>query len=213
MDRELEQFVKAPVREGRRLRRVPPVRLVVTLATAIVVALVLAPTVDELLYSFRRAPPTDIGDAMALPSGSVLPVGSRVRAHVILGNRAAEIPLWRKGSLRWGPIVVRQVLGAPIWVEYQKALHPHWGPFVETDVDGRVVSFAPDSELSDARKLVELQGAEVPVDARVVIADEHPGEMSEYAVAWTLGLALVIWSILGLLRASRARVVDVDPVA
>ena len=187
------------------MRRVPPVRLVLTVALTLAVGAVLVPTFDELLFSFRKDPPTDIGDAMSLPSGSLLPEGSRVRAHVVLGNRAAEIPLWRRGSLRWGPIVVRQVLGSPVWVEYQAALHPSWAPFVETDVDGRVVPF--DGELAEARKLVELQGADVPADARVVIADEHPGDMTNYLVAWTLGLALVIWSILGLVRASKPQVV------
>ena len=203
-DRELERFVRAPVREGRVLRRVPPIRLVITLALAAAVASVLVPTFDELLYSFRKAPAVDVGDGMALPSGSVLPEGSRVSAHVVLGNRAAEIPLWRRGSLRWGPIVVRQVVGAPIWIEYGKALHPTWGPFVQVEVDGRVVPFA--GELDEAKQLVDLQGADVPADARVIIADERPGEMNDYLVAWTLGLALVIWSVLGLVRASRARV-------
>jgi hypothetical protein len=183
------------------------VRLVLTAATLILVAAILAPTTDELRYHFSNAPPTDIGDAVALSAGSLLPEGARVRAHVVLGNRAAEISLWRRGSLRWGPIVVRQVLGAPIWVEYSRAAHPGWGPFVEVDVEGRVASFAADGELSEARRLVELQGAEVPPDARVLILDERPGEMGSYAVAWTLGLALVIWSLLGLLRALRPRVV------
>lgn len=211
-DRQLEDFVKAPVREGRRKRLVHPVRLVLTLALVAAVGAVLVPTFDELLFHFRKDPPRDVGDAVELTSGSLLPVGSRVRAHVVLGNRAAEIPLWRKGSLRWGPIVVRQVLGSPIWVEYTKAAHPSWGTFVETDVDGRVVSFAADGELAEARRLVELQGVEVPADARVIIVDERPGEMSNYVVAWTLGLALVIWSVLGLVRAARLRVVDEEPV-
>ena len=212
VDRELEKFVTAPVVEGRRrAQRIPPVRLVLTIALTLAVASVLAPTFDELLFSFRRAPAVDVGDAMSIRSGSLLPEGSRIAAHVVLGNRAAEIPLWRGGSLRFGPIVIRQVLGSPIWVEYQKSLHPTWGPFVEADVDGRVVPFT--GELSEARKLVELQGADVPPDARVIIADEHPGDMGNYVVAWTLGLALVIWSILGLVRASKRRVVEDDGVA
>lgn len=209
-DRALESFVKAPIQEGRRVRRVHPVCVVLTVATVAAVAAVLAPTVDELLFHFRKDPPADIGDAVALPSGSLLPLGSRVRAHVVLGNRAAEIPLWRPGSLRFGPIIIRQVLGSPIWVEYDKARHPSWGPFVEADVDGRVVSFAADSELADARRLVELQGVEVAPDARVIIADERPGEMSNYLVTWTFGLALAIWSLLTLARAARPRPVEGD---
>lgn len=204
-DRDLDAFVQAPVREGRRVRRIHPVRAVLTAAVVLGVAAVLVPTFDELAYSFRRDPPTDIGDATNLASGAALSEGSRVAAHVVLGNRAAEIPLWRKGSLRWGPIVVRQALGSPLWVEYETRLHPGWGAFVEADVDGRVVRFT--GELDEARALVMRQGAEVPGDARVIIVDERPGEMSSYMVVWTLGLALAIWSVLGLLRHARPRVV------
>lgn len=207
-DRELERFVGAPVQEGRRAVRVHPVRIVMTAAIVCAVAIVLAPTSDELLFHFRREPAADIGDAVALSSGSLLPVGSRVRAHVVLGNRAAEIPVWRPGSLRFGPIVVRQVLGSPLWIEYTKPLHPTWGPFVETDVDGRIVAF--DGELSEVRRLVTSQGVDVPLDARVLIVDERPGEMTTYVWAWTLGVALAIWSLLTLARAARPRLVDVD---
>jgi hypothetical protein len=207
-DRELAKFIDAPVQEGRRVVRVHPVRLVLTAALLLAVGGVLAPTFDELLFHFRRDPATDIGDPLALTSGSVLPVGARVRAHVVLGNRAAEIPLWREGSLRFGPIVVRQVLGAPLFVEGSKAAHPTWGPFVEADVDGRVVAF--DGELAEVRRLIESQGAEVPADARVLIVDERPGDMNVYLYTWTLGLSLAIWAILSLVRAARPRVVAAD---
>jgi hypothetical protein len=205
-DRELDAFTK----RAQPRRQIPPVRLVLTIALLAFVAAVLVPTFDELLYAFRKDPGTDVGDAMSLPSGSVLPVGSRVRAHVVLGNRAAEIPLWRKGSLRVGPIDVRQTLGAPVFVEYERRLHPTWAPFVEAEVDGRVVDF---SELEEAKALIEREGVEVPPDARVIIADERPGDMSSYLLVWTLGIALAIWSVLGLVRATRHRVVPVDDVA
>ena len=207
-DRQLDKFVGAPVQEGRRVVRIHPVRLVLTTAVLLAVAAVLAPTADELLFHFRQEPPTDIGDPLALRSGAVLPVGSRVRARVVLGNRAAEIPLWRQGSLRFGPIVVRQVLGAPLFVEYTKAAHPTWSPFVEVDVDGRVVPF--DGELAEVKALVESQGVRVPPDARVIIVDEQPGAMSTYLWTWTLGLAVAIWAVLSLLRASRLRVAVAD---
>jgi hypothetical protein len=208
-DRELAKFIGAPVQEGRRVVRIHPVRIVLTAALLIAVVGVLAPTFDELLFHFRRDPATDIGDPLALKSGSVLPIGARVRARVVLGNRGAEIPLWREGSLRFGPIVVRQVLGSPLYIEHTKATHPTWGPFVEADVDGRVVAF--DGELAEARRLIESQGAEVPPDARVIIVDERPGEMNVYLYTWTFGLSLAIWAILSLVRAARPRVVTGEP--
>ena len=183
-----------------------PVRIVITIAVVWAVSIVLAPTSDELLFHFRSEPATDIADAMALSKRPARAVGSRVRTHVILGNRAAEIPVWRAGSLRFGPIIVRQVLGSPLWVEYTKASRPSWGPFVEADVDGRIVAF--DGELAEVRSLVTSQGAEVAPDARVLIVDERPGEMSTYLWAWAIGAALAVWTLLGLVRASRPRVDD-----
>ena len=56
---------------------------------------VLVPTVDELAYHFSRQPsPLDIGDGSPKVLAEV-PDGTWVRADVILGNKAAEIPAWR----------------------------------------------------------------------------------------------------------------------
>jgi hypothetical protein len=205
-DRELLRFVTAPVREGRRAARVHPARAVWTVAVVAAVAAVLVPTCDELRFHFHSGRLIDIGDAVALPSGSGLPIGSHVRAHVVLGNRAAEIPVWRPGSLRFGPIVVRQVLGSPLWIEYTKERQPTWGPFVEADVEGRVIAF--DGDLSLVRDLVASQGADVSPDARVLIVDERPGSMITYVLAWAVGTVLALWSLLSLVRAARPRVVD-----
>src|SRR5688572_7694371 len=153
MDDELAEFVKAaPTRTP-----VHPARFVITAAIVCAVVAILAPTTDELLYHFRSDPPVDVGDMTSLPAGTNLPVGARVRAHVVLGNHAAEIPLWRRGSLRVGPIVVRSIAGAPHFVEYDPKLHPTWGSFVSADIDARVARFESDSELADMHAYITNQ--------------------------------------------------------
>lgn len=181
-------------RARRPARSVHPVRLVLAGAVVVLVAVVLVPTRDELLYHLRAPPPVDLGAVAGLPLDATIPVGARVQAHAVLGNHAAEIPLFRRGSLRFGPIVVRQVMGAPLFVEYDPALHPTWGPFVEVEVDARVVSF-DDAALDDARSVLVEQGAAVARDARVLLVDERPGQMNRYVMAWTGGLALVILAL------------------
>jgi hypothetical protein len=93
-----------------------------------------------------------------------------------------------------GPIVVRQIMGAPLFVEYDPARHPSWAPFVEVELDARVLSF-DDAALADARAVIRAQGLPVPADARVLVADERPGEMTRYTLAWTGGLALAILAL------------------
>jgi hypothetical protein len=199
MDDELDEFVKAA--PGRK--PIHPVRFVVTGAIICAVVAILAPTTDELLYHFRTDPPVDVGDMTSLPAGTNLPVGARVRAHVVLGNYAAEIPLWRRGSLRVGPIVVRSIAGSPHFVEYDPKLHPTWGSFVSAEIDARVDRFDKTSELADMHAYISNQGLEIPPDARVLLVDERPGQMSTYVSAWIAGLALVIWSVLGIVRRMR----------
>ncbi|OGQ18460.1 MAG: hypothetical protein A2138_04520 [Deltaproteobacteria bacterium RBG_16_71_12] len=186
-------------REGAAPPRRPvhPVRLVLAGAVVVLAAVVLVPTRAELLYHLHAPPPVDLGAVAGLPPSASIPGGARVQAHAVLGNHAAEIPLWRRGSLRFGPIVVRQVMGAPLFVEYDPALHPTWGPFVEVEVDARVLSF-DDAALDQARAVLVGQGMPVAREARVLVVDERPGQMQRYPMAWTGGLALAILAVRSL---------------
>jgi hypothetical protein len=181
-----------------------PVRLVVAGAVVVVAAVILVPTRDELLYHLRAPPPVDLGAVAGLPPSASIPVGARVQAHAVLGNHAAEIPLWRRGTLRFGPIVVRQVMGAALFVEYDPALHPTWGPFVEVELDARVLSF-DEAALDQARAVLREQGLPVSREARVLVVDERPGQMDRYPMAWTGGLAAVILALRSLRRRSLPR--------
>lgn len=181
-----------------------PVRLVLAGAVVVVAAVILVPTRDELLYHLHAPPPVDLGAVAGLPPSATIPVGARVQAHAVLGNHAAEIPLWRRGTLRFGPIVVRQVMGAALFVEYDPALHPTWGPFVEVELDARVLAF-DEAALDQARAVLREQGLPVSREARVLVVDERPGQMNRYPMAWTGGLAAVILALRSLWRRSPPR--------
>jgi hypothetical protein len=212
-DRDLERFVETPIAEGKRRVVVDPRRVVLTVAVVLAVAWVCVPTFDELRFHFSTAAPTDVGDAMNVMHGADLPIDSYVRTHVVLGNRAATIPSYRAGSLRFGPIQVRQVLGSPLFIEFSEAAHKGYGPFVDTVVEGRVRPFDKGGELDDVRTYLERTGLDVPPDARVLVVDEKPGTMQLYVYVWTVGLALVLWSVAGLLRSLRPRVIEAEPAA
>jgi hypothetical protein len=201
VDRELDDELAAFVRRQRPRRGVHPVRVVLAVAATFAVLWILVPTTDELAFHLsRQAAPTDLLDGSA-PVLARVPDGTWVRVNVVLGNKAAEIPEWRKGSLRMGPIEVREVVGAPLFVEFDPQRWPDLDPFVQTDVEGRLVSFGPDSELGEVRGYFsDRLRAPVPATARAVVVGERPGGLSQYLTAWIGGVALLVLSWTSVLR-------------
>ena len=201
-DDDLEEFV----RTQRAQRNVHPVRIVLAVASLVAVSWILLPTRDELQFHFsQQKQPLDVGDITGVDLTKI-PDGSWLRANVILGNKAAEIPEWRTGSLRFGPIEVREVVGAPLFVELDRKLHPVLGPFSQTDVEGRLVAFNKDSELAVVRAYFERElSTPVPAGARALVLDEAPGKMTLYLTAWIAGTALVMLSLTSIVRRLRQR--------
>ncbi|MBM4281923.1 MAG: hypothetical protein FJ137_14585 [Deltaproteobacteria bacterium] len=201
LDRELDDELAAFVRRQRPRRSVHPVRVVLAVAATFAVLWILVPTTDELAFHLsRQAAPTDLLDGSA-PVLARVPDGTWARVNVVLGNKAAEIPEWRKGSLRMGPIEVREVVGAPLFIEFDPKAWPDLDPFVQTDVEGRLVSFGPDSELGEVRGYFsDRLRAPVPATARALIVGERPGGQPQYLTAWIGGVALLVLSWTSVLR-------------
>lgn len=205
------RFLRAPVREGRLGRRVHPLRVVLAVAAAFAVAWTLLPSLDELAFHFSDRAVVDVGDAVGVDF-TRLPENSFVRASVILGNKGAQIPAWRPKSLRFGPIMVREVAGAPLFVEFTPQDHPSLGAFVQAEVQGRLVPFSADSELSEVVHYFESElGVRVPAHARALVLDERPGHMDRYLWAFIAGTALVVLSLLSLVRDARLRPIPDTP--
>jgi hypothetical protein len=200
-DDDLDEFVRGQQRAG-----VHPVRVVLAVFALLAVAWVLVPTRDELAYSFtRQAEPLVVGDVVGVDLTKI-PDNTWVRASVVLGNKAAEIPEWRTGSLRFGPIEVREVVGAPLFVEVDRAHFVDVTAFSQLELEGRLVSFGADSELAAVRGYFEhdLHTA-VPPHARALVLGETPTTMGTYLGAWIGGVALVVLSLSSVLRRLRRR--------
>jgi hypothetical protein len=177
-----------------------PVRVLLAVAATVCVSWLLVPTTDELMYQWSGKETVAVGD-VTVGALAQIPDNTPVTVPVVLGNKSAEIAAWRPGSLRLGPIEVREAVGAPLYVEYGRRDFPALGPFVQTEVTGRLVSFSDDSELRDVVAYFRnhMRVAVAP-HARVVIAGEIPGKMGTTTAAWLLGIALVVFSWASLWR-------------
>lgn len=202
-----EAFFEAEVQEGRRVRHVQPHRLILTAAVVFALGWLVWPTKDELAYHFSGAEIVDLGDVTALDPAKELPLEVPVRVTGVLGNKAAVISgAFRPGSYRGGPVQIRQLLGAPIFVEFdQEALGDEYTAFTRVTVEGRLSDFGPDSELKAARAYFwERFGMAIPDDARVLVVGEMPGQLWRYPILLIVALLLaatsVTFAILGLRR-------------
>jgi hypothetical protein len=208
-----EAFFAAPAKgtlpEGTRAGRVDPRRALLTLAVVVGTVWLLVPLRDEIAFHFHDAVPVELGDADRVDAAALVD-GSFVRVTGVLGNRAATLGGFRPGSLRKGPIQVRQLLGSPLYVEFDQERHEAtYTLFSAHTFEGRVVPF--DGEMQPVRDYFRARlGEDVPATARLLIVDERPGGMGLYLVVLLLCCAAVVASCIALARSARARVLDDD---
>lgn len=168
-------------------------RVVLTFAVLLALGWFVAPLLDELRYHLSGTEIVDLGDATGLTDGRVPPLGAHVRVSGVLGNKAATLAgVFRPGSLRRGPVQLRQLLGSSLFVEFeQDALGDTYTAFTRVTVEGRVASLTPESEIAMVRDYFKRRlGLTLPLDARVVVVGEKPGTMWRYPAVF-LGAALV----------------------
>jgi hypothetical protein len=203
-----DSFFDAEVQEGRRGRVIRPHRVVLSLLVALSLAWLLLDAVDELKYHFSAQEVLDLGGAVSFLSDDKLPLEKFVRVQGVLGNKAATISGLRPGSLRRGPVQVRHLLGTPIYVEFDQDAHlEEYGQFTEVMIEGRLSDFGPNSELTSVRDYFWNRfRTEIPQNARLLIADERPGEMWRYPIAFALCVLLAVMSFVFLFRSMRTQV-------
>ncbi len=208
-DVALDAFMAADVAEGRRVRNIQPHRILLTVAVWIALGWLLAPTIDETRFHFADATVSDLGTA-PLPNRP-LPKNTLVRLSGVLGNKAATVSGLRPGSLRRGPIQVRQMLGTPIFVEFDQPSHPSWTNFTNVTVEGRLVPFGPASELRAVSDYFQQKHAmQFGPQTHLLVVGERPGEMWRYPIAWALAVLIAFLSAFFLIRSMRERIVDED---
>jgi|GEM_PF-761789 len=209
-DDDLAAFMAQDIQEGRRERRIEPTRILMTLAVILVLGVFLRSSVDELRYHFHDAEVVHLGSAVDLPADVKLPVNAYVTLQGVLSNKARTINGMRPGSLRRGPVQVRQMLGTHIYVEFdQNKYGKEFSQFTDVTVSGRLADFGPQSELDVVRvSFINHFGGRIPNDARLLIVDEKPGTMWRYPITFALAALMMLSSVWATLRSLRIRVVD-----
>lgn len=162
---------------------------------------------DELSYHTMGAPKeVDIGDAIHFDSMRAdVPENSFVSVSGVLGNKAATLNGLRAGSLRYGPYQVRHLLGSKIYIEYdQEKYHASFSPFSRVNVEGRLTSFGPKSELLKVRNFFKsYYGIDVADDAMLVVMDEKPKTEWRYLILFCISLILLMLSTYFSIQAFR----------
>ena len=206
-DEQLDEHISAYEAKLAPKTGISRQRLLVTLMVIAALAWLAWPWQDELAFHFSNKEPIDLGDAVGvmerLPKGP----NAYVRLQGILSNKAATVSGLRPGSLRMGPVQVRRLLGASIFVEFdQDTFLDRYQMFTQIDVQGRLQDFGPDSELAPAYYYFkERLKMKFPPNAKVLIVDERPGEMWRYPIGVAFCLVLIMFSILSLLRTAQRR--------
>ncbi len=208
-DRDLEAFMSAEVQEGRRVRVIPWKRLAVSVASIGMLFWLGADGVDELAYHFSGQQLQSLGDVTG-KDGTTLPTGSYVKLQGVLGNKAATVNGLRPGSFRRGPIQVRQLLGSPVFVEFdQDSLYERYQPFTRVTVEGRLVEFGPDGDLAPVRDYFSRKFLmEMGPGTKLLVVGEKPGELWRYPFILLLMLAMAGTSIFLVARAMRPQIVE-----
>jgi hypothetical protein len=159
---------------------------------------------DELSYhTIAKSELVDMGDASTYASREKsIPFNSYVSVTGILGNKAATLRGLRAGSLRFGRYQVRHLLGSKIYIEYHEGTyHKKFQPFTRVDVQGRLVSFGPGSELQKVRDFFEkYHNVKIDNNAMLVVIDEKPRSEILYSLIFLITMIVLVISFYFSLR-------------
>ena len=190
----------------------PTQRFILTLMVGIAVFLLVKPWQDELVFHFSEQEILELGDAIGVKDRIPQETNRYVQVQGILGNKAATVSGLRPGSLRLGPVQVRQLLGAPIFVEFdQDKFIGKYQMFTQVEVSGRLQDFGPNSELAVAYEYFkERLKMKMPQNAKLLILDEKPGTMWRYPITTLICICIFIYSVVGLIKKGFMRPQEVD---
>lgn len=210
-DENFERFLAGSAAEPHATTREPHTRIplsqrFVPLLVIIAVFWLLSPWFDELRFVATAQQPADLGDPDGWPADLVLPTQTYATVHGVLGHRAARIEGMRPGALRRGPIEVRQLLGAPVFIEYDPDVYPKWEPFMRVAVRGRLVEFSTTGDQAILHEYFAQQlGIEIPPHARLLILDDKPELMQRYYWAYFAGFVVIALASYRVYRGPRPR--------
>ena len=206
---DLDRFMQAEVREGRRIRVIPWTRLAVTLLLLAALGWLATDMFDEAVYHFKGGELVVVGDVTAATTEQLEP-GQHVQLTGVLGNKAATVQGLRPGSFRRGPIQIRQLLGSQVFVEFdQDELYGRYQPFRRITTKGRLVDFGPGGDLGSVRQYFASHFLmDIPPGARLLIVGEEPGGMNTEMIILLLMLLIAAASVAFSAREFGTKVVD-----
>lgn len=209
IDDELDAFMGAEVQEGRRVREIRWSKLFLTVGVVFALVWLGADGLDELRYHFSGQELTHLGDAASVSKEDLAP-GTYVRLSGVLGNKAATVTGLRPGAFRRGPYQVRQLLGSPVFVEFdQDALYERYQPFTRVTVEGRLVDFGPGGDLTAVRHYFQDRfQLGIPPGSRLLVVGEQPGALWRYPVIYLFFLVIGGLSVAFFVRTLRVQVVE-----
>lgn len=169
-------------------------RLAVTLIMIATVSFFWYTRLDELYYhTFASSELIDLGNAVDFASKeNSIKANTYVSVTGVLGNKAATLRGLRAGSLRYGRYQVRNLIGSKLFLEFDESKYlPSFNQFTRVAVQGRLVSFGPNSELESVRDFYkEYYKSPVDEKAMIIIVDETPKTEFRYAVLFIITLLL-----------------------
>ncbi len=193
-DSFVEDFFDREAAEGRYRRGLPPLnRILITCAVLAGLVWAWMDMLDELKYHFSS------NEAVMMDGSVPLTDNTFVKYEGILGNKAATVSGRRPGSLRWGPIQFRQVLGQATLIEFDQEQHlDEYQAFTRVKIEGRLRKLSESAEFTPIfhyfSKRFKWTGDDVQY---VVIKDERPGQMWRYLIAMLVTFILAGFSIYG----------------
>ncbi|MEM7589819.1 MAG: hypothetical protein AAF320_06675 [Myxococcota bacterium] len=162
--------------------------------------------IDGLFYHFSSRQKIVLGDALQVkPEQYDQATGRYVRLEGVLGAKAANMSGLHPGSLRARAVQIRQLLGSPVFVEFDPQQQSgNQRAFSQVAVEGRLVLLTPQGRLKQLWHFFQRNFATtMPQKAYLLITHEHPWSMWHYPLFFIVSFAVCAYSLL---RAFRNRV-------
>ncbi len=159
--------------------------------------------IDGLLYHFSLRQQLVLGDVLQVkPQQYEQATGRYVSLEGILGAKAANMSGLHPGSLHTRAVQVRQLLGSPVFVEFERKQQSNeQRAFSQVTVTGRLVLLTPTGRLKKLWQFFQHNFAtNMPQQAYLLITHERPWHLWHYPLLFVVTLVLCGYSFLRAFR-------------
>ncbi len=180
----------------------------ITLTLTVMLGWLWSDRLEGLLYHFSPNKLLSVGNVLKIEREHYAHlVGKYVQLNGVLGAKAANMSGLHPGSLRMDAVQIRQVLGSPVFVQFNPIDHPDYQKaFMQVTVRGRLIRLNPRGPLKQLHTFFARHSAGgMPDQTYVLLADEQPWSRMgwRYPAGLLLSLLLLAFSFMRGLRALR----------